>query len=214
MTLRTFMWQSPRWQPILAPRLRNVALLLGSVLWWLIYGWLALRLWTSGFLLADRLNIALIALCIGLGVILALSWRTAGSQWWRWLSNIFRPPRWRALNLAQLQALSPSEFEEYVARRIFERRGYKALNTPDVKDGGIDVLVTDRKGRQMVVQCKRYRNSVGEPVVRDLYGTMIGNGAISAYLVTTGEITAAARLWATGKPIELIDGQRLVELAR
>ena len=214
MTLRTFMWQSPRWQPTHAPRLRNRALLVGSALWLLLYGWLALRLWASGFLLADRLNIVLIVLCIGLGVILALGWRSFGSQWWTWFSNMLRPPRWRALNLTQLQSLSPSDFEEYVARRIFERRGYKALNTPDVKDGGIDVLVTDRIGRQMVVQCKRYRHSVGEPVVRDLYGTMIGNGAVSAYLVTTGEITTAARLWAAGKPIELVDGQRLVELAR
>jgi restriction system protein len=199
---------------MLVPRLRAWALLLSSGLWLLLYGWLALRLWIENLALTDRLNLALIALCIGLGVLLALGWRASGGQWWTQLGNMFQRPRWRAMNLAQLQALSPSDFEEYVARRIFERRGYKALNTPDVKDGGIDVLVTDRNGRQMVVQCKRYKHSVGEPVVRDLYGTMIGNGAISAYLVTTGEITEAARLWAAGKPIELIDGQRLVALAR
>ena len=101
-----------------------------------------------------------------------------------------------------------------MARRLFVRKGYSANNTRDVKDGGIDVLVTDRFGQTAVVQCKRYKGTVGEPIVRDLYGTMIGNGASYAYLVTTGSISDEAQRWAAGKPIALIDGRQLVELAR
>ncbi|MBC8450450.1 MAG: restriction endonuclease, partial [Chloroflexi bacterium] len=33
------------------------------------------------------------------------------------------------------------------------------------------------------------------------------------FLVTTGSISRAARTWAQGKPLELIDGERLVRLA-
>jgi restriction system protein len=87
-------------------------------------------------------------------------------------------------------------------------------NTPDVKDGGIDILVTDEHGRQAVVQCKRYRGTVGEATVRDLYGTMIHAGASQAYLVTTGHISDSAQQWAKGKPIGLIDGEQLAQLSR
>ena len=83
----------------------------------------------------------------------------------------------------------------------------------DTKDGGVDVLLTDDRGRQAVVQCKRYRQNVGEPIVRDLYGTMIHAGATHAFLITTAGFTLEAKRWAVGKPITLIDGKRLVELA-
>jgi restriction system protein len=110
--------------------------------------------------------------------------------------------------------LEPSEFEDYVAYRIFARQGYKVLNTPDTKDGGIDVLITDEYGRQSVVQCKRYKGTVGSATVRELYGTMIHTGAVRAYLATTAEISNDARTWAEGKPIILLDGERLEQLSR
>ncbi len=111
-------------------------------------------------------------------------------------------------------ALTPSEFEEYVADRLFTQRGYQVENMRDTKDGGIDVLVTDRLGQKAIVQCKRYRGTVGAGVVRELYGTMIHEGATYAYLVTSGAISNDARRWAMGKPMELIDGAQLVELSK
>ena len=63
-------------------------------------------------------------------------------------------------------------------------------------------------------RCKRYRGTVGEAVVRDLYGTMMHASATYAYLVTTGAISDEARRWALGKPIQLIDGPQLVELTK
>ena len=125
-----------------------------------------------------------------------------------------RQTHWPALNLEQLYALSPSEFEAYVAERIFARQGYTVENTRDVKDGGVDIIVTDAHGRVAIVQCKRYRNTVGEAIVRDLYGTMLHSEAMMAYLITTSNISDAARRWAAGKPISLIDGTQLVELGR
>jgi hypothetical protein len=46
--------------------------------------------------------------------------------------------------------------------------------------------------------------------MRDLYGTLHHTGAQSAYLVTTGSATPAAREWARGKPITIWDWQYLV----
>lgn len=99
---------------------------------------------------------------------------------------------------------------EHVVGAIFESRGFSATATIASGDEGVDLLL--RKGlAKSVVQCKRYSDSVGQPVVRDLYGTMLHNQAKDAYLVTTAMITSQARAWAKGKPIHMIDGYRLVD---
>ena len=137
------------------------------------------------------------------GLPLSLGWRSA----WSNLRRGLLPGQWPALSLAQLRELTPSQFEAYVAYRLFERKGYRVDNIRDTKDGGIDILVTDGMGQQAIVQCKRYRGTVGAPIVRDLYGTMIHHGAGYAYLVTNSTFSEEARIWAAGKPIELIDGR-------
>ena len=188
--------------------------MLGTLLWLALYGELGYRLGMEGSTIGDTLNLLLIATSVLLGVMVLLGWRAVSSSWlatlFPWLVNF----KGRGLSLEQMYALTPSEFEAYVAERIFARQGYRVRNTRDTKDGGIDILVIDRQGHQAVVQCKRYNHTVGEPVAPDLYGTMINAGATRAYLVTTGSISADARKWAFGKPIELIDGQRLVQLAK
>lgn len=214
MTQRTFYFDPPQWRSLNQHRLRASALMLGTVIWLSLYGGLGYRLWTQGVTLRDTLNLAMAFMSILLGVMVTLGWRSVGKSWpaylFPWLSGF----QWRALSVQQMYALTPSEFEAYVAERVFARQGYRVLNTRDTKDGGIDILLTDRQGRRSVVQCKRYSHTVGEPVVRDLYGTMIDAGATRAFLVTTSAISADARRWALGKPIELIDGQRLVQLAK
>jgi restriction system protein len=115
--------------------------------------------------------------------------------------------------LAEMLALEPVEFENWVAM-LFQLIGYQVKNTQEVADHGIDLLVSDGHVRYGLVQCKRYRGTVGEPVVRDLYGTLMHENADCAWLVTTGGISRQAREWSIGKPMELWDGQTLVELAR
>jgi restriction system protein len=148
--------------------------------------------------------------CIVIGIPLALGWWSALQRW----RARFQNNQWPALSLEQLHQLTPSQFEAYVAQRLFARQGYLTDNTRDTKDGGVDIIVTDAQGRQAIVQCKLYRDVVGEPIVRDLYGTMIHNHAYVAYLVTNSRISLDARRWAAGKPIVLIDGPQLVELSK
>ena len=212
MGQRIYAFEPPSWRSTTQTNLRSAVFGAGLIVWLLLYGWLTVRLWRLGPLHMGTLGIGLIAGCVVLGVLLALSWRRLST---RWRARLHRTSdHVGALPLAQLQALSPSEFETYVAQRIFARHGYKVDNVADVKDGGIDIRVSDHYGRVAVVQCKRYAGTVGEPTVRDLYGTMIHAGAAQAYLITTGRISSAARLWATGKPITLVDGEELVQLAK
>jgi restriction system protein len=63
------------------------------------------------------------------------------------------------------------------------------------------------------VQCKRYRNAIGPDIVRELFGTMIHERVHHAFLVTTASISDSAREWAAHKPMTLIDGPTLVQIA-
>lgn len=203
-------FQTPRWQPARRLHAQTIALLGSTLAWVGLYAWLAFRLWSARASLTNALSLGLAAVLIVLGAAVGIAWWQVGK---RWLARL-QPFSWRALSLDEMMELTPPAFEQYVTERIFARQGYDAVNTPDVKDGGVDILLTDREGRRAVVQCKRYRGTVGAEIVRDLYGTMIHSGAAHAYLVTTGSISRAAREWVAGKNIELIDGARLVELAR
>jgi HJR/Mrr/RecB family endonuclease len=118
-----------------------------------------------------------------------------------------------AQTLEDLLALSPDDFEALIAK-LFEAYGHETAVMGGNGDHGVDVLVQTEEGEKWVVQCKRYSGSVGEPGVRDLYGTLLHEEAQRAYLITTGGLTRQAVDWAAGKPIVLYDGAGLVRLIR
>lgn len=118
-----------------------------------------------------------------------------------------------AQTLEDLLALSPDDFEALIAK-LFETYGHRTEIMGGNGDHGVDVVVATSEGEKWIVQCKRYSGSVGEPVVRDLYGTLLHEDAQKAYLITTGGLTRQAVAWAEGKPIVLYDGEGLVRLIR
>jgi restriction system protein len=207
---RTYDFRPPIWRSAKQLNEQTFVLLLALVGWLVLYGWLGWRLWSEGLERAGRIEVGLGIACVVIGIPLALAWWSALRRWRARL----RRNEWPALTIEQVGRLTPSQFEEYVAQRLFARQGYQVNNVRDTKDGGVDIVVTDALGRRAIVQCKLYRNGVGEPIVRDLYGVLIHNEAYMAYLVTNSHISTAARRWAVGKPIALIDGAQLVELSK
>jgi restriction system protein len=117
-----------------------------------------------------------------------------------------------ALGLEQMYELSPRAFEQYVGK-LFRRKGYRVVFRGRSGDHGVDLELTSGDGRRAVVQCKRYRDTVGEEIVRGLFGTLLHETAHHAFLVTTADISEAARQWAAGKPMTLIDGPTLASIA-
>lgn len=110
--------------------------------------------------------------------------------------------------------VSPSEFEALVTN-LFARMGLDAKLTRASRDGGVDCVAFDPRpvlGGKVVIQAKRYRNTVGVSAVRDLYGTMMNEGANKGILVTTAGYGPDAFTFAKDKPIELIDGGNLLYL--
>lgn len=115
-----------------------------------------------------------------------------------------------ARTLSFLQTLEPYTFQRFTWT-IFERIGFEVEQTPAGRDGGVDGIL-HHEGSRYILQCKRYRGDVGEPALRDLFGTVHHLGAQSGILVTTGNISAPARAFAKGKPLSLVDGKELVKL--
>ena len=68
------------------------------------------------------------------------------------------------------------------------------------------------RGGKIVIQSKRYTNVVGVSAVRDLYGTVMNEGATKGILVTTSHYGNDAYEFAKGKPITLLDGNNLLSL--
>jgi restriction system protein len=113
--------------------------------------------------------------------------------------------------LAQLDSLTPEEFEEFVAE-LFEALGYNVERVGGTGDEGIDLKV-ERRGLVGIVQCKYHRRGViGSPELQRLLGSLRHARAHAGYFVTTRTFSLAAEKFAAEHPIELIDGPRLVEL--
>ncbi|MCT7355632.1 restriction endonuclease [Streptomyces sp. 15-116A] len=113
-----------------------------------------------------------------------------------------------------LYAMDPVAFEALVAD-LFRAMGMQAVTTQRSNDGGVDVDAMDPtpiRGGKIVVQVKRYRNTVPPTAVRDLYGTVQDVGANKGVLVTTSGFGPGSHTFARGKPLELISGGELVDL--
>ena len=86
-----------------------------------------------------------------------------------------------------LMDLTPAEFEALVSN-LFGKMGLETKLTRTSRDGGVDAVAFDTRpvlGGKVVIQAKRYKGTVGVSAVRDLYGTMLNEGATKGIIVTT-----------------------------
>ena len=120
------------------------------------------------------------------------------------------------LNL--IQSLPASGFEKLCKRLLTEIGINDITITGGSGDQGIDgkgiVKLNDVVSLNIVFQCKRYKETVSPHHVRDFRGAMQGRGE-KGLIITTGRFTKEAKNEANRDgvtPIELIDGDRLVEL--
>jgi len=117
-----------------------------------------------------------------------------------------------------LAAMDWEDFEHLI-REIFEKEftssGGEVRVTQASRDGGVDAVAFDPdpiRGGKIVIQAKRYAYTVGVSAVRDLYGTLMNEGATKGILVTTSDYGPDAYEFANGKPITLLNGANLLHL--
>lgn len=119
-----------------------------------------------------------------------------------------------------LVKLPPAGFEQLSQRLLREAGFIQVVVTGRGGDGGIDgygtLQVNPLVSFKVLFQCKRYTGSVSPSQVRDFRGAMSGR-ADKGIIITTGTFTAEARREASRDgmpPIELIDGEKLVEMLK
>jgi len=121
-------------------------------------------------------------------------------------------------NTTNLAAMDWEDFE-HLTRELFEKEfqtgGGEVKVTQASRDGGVDAIAFDPdpiRGGKIVIQAKRYTNTVGVAAVRDLYGTVINEGATKGILVSTADYGPDAYEFAKGKPLTLLNGSNLLHL--
>ncbi len=116
-------------------------------------------------------------------------------------------------------SLDPRRFEELVCN-VFRSDGYDAVLTQQSRDRGVDIIVFDKDGTKILVQCKRNAktNKVGFEVVQRLVGACVTWDARKATIITTSSFTAPARAEAElaekhGKiELDLVSASRLLAM--
>ena len=95
--------------------------------------------------------------------------------------------------------------------------GFEPRETRIGADGGIDIWVYKQGIEKPVgiVQCKAWTTyKVGVKPVRELFGVMAAEGIANGKFITSGEYTSEALAFATGKRLQLISGEMLLNSIR
>lgn len=121
-------------------------------------------------------------------------------------------------NSTNLASMDWEDFEHLIREifgKEFSSNGGEVKVTQASRDGGVDAIAFDPdpiRGGKIVIQAKRYTNTVGVSAVRDLYGTVMNEGATKGILVTTADYGPDAYNFVKGKPLTLMNGANLLYL--
>jgi len=118
-------------------------------------------------------------------------------------------------NLAAMDWLDFENLIRELFQEEFSKNGGEVKITQASRDGGVDAVAFDPdpiRGGKIVIQAKRYTNVVGVSAVRDLFGTLLNEGANKGILVTTATYGPDAYEFAKDKPITLLSGGELLSL--
>lgn len=87
-----------------------------------------------------------------------------------------------------INSLNGIEFEN-LCKNLIENMAFSVKTTKASGDGGIDLIAYNHEpvlSGKYIIQCKRYSGSVGEQIIRDLYGVITSERANKGILMTTG----------------------------
>jgi restriction system protein len=119
---------------------------------------------------------------------------------------------------ANLAAMPWEDFEHLVAQLFeweFSKNNVEVRVTRASRDRGVDAILFDPdplRGGKYVIQAKRYTRTVDVSAVRDLYGTVMNEGANRGILITTASYGPDAYEFAKDKPLSLVDGPNLLQM--
>jgi restriction system protein len=103
------------------------------------------------------------------------------------------------------------EYEAYCARLLAEH-GWKVWNKGDTGDQGVD-LIAEKRGTTLAIQCKRYRGSVGNSAVQEIFaGRLTVSGTAKSAVVSNASYTRSAKELADATGVLLLHHDELCHL--
>ena len=147
-------------------------------------------------------------------ITLLLCGAALGGMWFYYFVYLKEQARRQALlalDIAQVDEMSGIEFENYV-EALFRAEGYRTETTPRSGDYGVDIIASKSKQR-IAVQCKRYKKTLDQTPVREVYAGMSKHGCDIAMVVANRGFTKHAVELARSVGCILIDREKLGLLA-
>ena len=147
-------------------------------------------------------------------ITLLLCGAALGGMWFYYFVYLKEQARRQALlalDIAQVDEMSGIEFENYV-EALFQAEGYRTETTPRSGDYGVDIIASKSKQR-IAVQCKRYKKTLDQTPVREVYAGMSKHGCDIAMVVANRGFTKHAVELARSVGCILIDREKLGLLA-
>lgn len=110
-----------------------------------------------------------------------------------------------------VDAMDGAEYEQYCAH-ILTTGGWHARVSPQGADQGIDIYA-EKDGIKLVVQTKKYANSVGNAAVQQIVAGRVYAGADYAAVVSPAPFTKSAQELAATANVVLLHHDQLRSLA-
>jgi restriction system protein len=111
-------------------------------------------------------------------------------------------------SMRAIDAMTGTEFEDYVARRL-RRAGWQITFTSASGDYGVD-LIAERDDKSVAVQCKRHGKPVGVAAVQQVVSGARHHGCTKSIVISNQEFTQAAKQLAFTHGCQLI-GRRALQ---
>ncbi|WP_303971265.1 restriction endonuclease [Sporosarcina ureae] len=119
--------------------------------------------------------------------------------------------RMKESNIKDIDQMTGRQFEEYVGT-LFSSFGYTVTYTPTTGDYGADLIL--KKGQEViVVQAKRYKQSVGVRAVQEVLPAMKFYKGNIALVITNSTYTKQALLLAKQNDVRMVDREALIRLS-
>lgn len=111
---------------------------------------------------------------------------------------------------ADVKTLSGTDFERLIELYYIDQ-GYTVQRVGGSGDHEVDLILKGKEGDKIAVQCKRWKQDVGNDIVLRLKAGKQVHGCYDAWIVTTSNFTKAAKEAADKLNIKLINGLSLDE---
>ncbi|WP_246231691.1 restriction endonuclease [Sporosarcina jiandibaonis] len=166
-----------------------------------LIGFLMLVSGLVGWYTAGTLKGVGIAVGICFGIILLFT---------LWQSLRFKK-RMQQSGMTEIDKMTGIEFEEYLGT-LFKNQGYHVTYTPTTGDYGADLILKKDK-EVIVVQAKRYNQTVGVKAVQEVIPAIMMYKATSAWVITNSTYTKQALTLAKSNHVRMIGRDELIKMS-